>query len=183
MPIAKHMRALYPANWKEISRRIRFERAGGKCEVCGVADGARGYRDAAGKFFEDGSIGEMDSPYLVNPRPKTQDPRPIKIVLTVAHLDHNPANNNDGNLKALCQRCHNKHDGAHRARNAARTRRSKRAAPIPFPYAVRCNHCTLDLGKISGPGFFGQRILCGACFISSLDGQKPLLPATTEAAK
>ena len=26
----------YPGNWKEISKRIRFERAGNKCEKCGA---------------------------------------------------------------------------------------------------------------------------------------------------
>lgn len=30
----------YPADWKEISRRIRFERANSRCEQCGVKHGA-----------------------------------------------------------------------------------------------------------------------------------------------
>lgn len=33
-----------------------------------------------------------------------------KIVLTVAHLDHTPENCADGNLRAWCQRCHNRYD-------------------------------------------------------------------------
>ena len=33
-----------------------------------------------------------------------------KVVLTIAHLDHNPANNAPENLRAWCQRCHNKFD-------------------------------------------------------------------------
>lgn len=33
-----------------------------------------------------------------------------KIVLTVAHLDHTPENCADENLKAWCQRCHNRYD-------------------------------------------------------------------------
>jgi len=40
-------------------------------------------------------------------------PHPItgsKVVLTVAHLDHNPSNNNRSNLRALCQRCHLAYD-------------------------------------------------------------------------
>lgn len=32
------------------------------------------------------------------------------IVLTVAHLDHDPSNCAEDNLKALCQRCHNRYD-------------------------------------------------------------------------
>jgi len=31
-------------------------------------------------------------------------------VLTVAHLDHTPENCEPQNLKAMCQRCHNKYD-------------------------------------------------------------------------
>ena len=31
MPIRKEMKNLYPKNWKEISLRIRFERADNKC--------------------------------------------------------------------------------------------------------------------------------------------------------
>jgi len=33
-----------------------------------------------------------------------------RIILTVAHLDRNPANNDRDNLAALCQRCHLRHD-------------------------------------------------------------------------
>jgi hypothetical protein len=33
-----------------------------------------------------------------------------KIVLTIAHMDHNRDNNRFENLKALCQRCHLVHD-------------------------------------------------------------------------
>ena len=33
-----------------------------------------------------------------------------KIVLTVAHLDHTPENCGDENLRAWCQRCHNRYD-------------------------------------------------------------------------
>lgn len=44
-------------------------------------------------------------------------PHPItgsKVVLTVAHMDHIPENCSDDNLKALCQRCHNRYDRQHR---------------------------------------------------------------------
>jgi hypothetical protein len=47
------------------------------------------------------------------------------VVLTVAHLDHTPENNTDDNLMAMCQKCHNRLDAAHRAANAANTRRKK----------------------------------------------------------
>lgn len=38
-------------------------------------------------------------------------------MLTVAYLDHDPRNNEEGNLLALCQACYNRHDGAIRAAN------------------------------------------------------------------
>lgn len=67
-------------------------RAGGKCEFCG----AENYK----------------------PHPVTGS----KVVLTVAHLDHNPQNCADENLKALCQRCHLTYDARHHAKNASITR-------------------------------------------------------------
>ena len=38
-----------------------------------------------------------------------------KVVLTIAHLDHTPENNDPSNLRALCQKCHNSYDATHRA--------------------------------------------------------------------
>ena len=55
--------------------------AGFKCEWCGAANG--------------------------KPHPETGS----KVVLTVAHLDHDPSHCGDKiNLAALCQRCHNRYD-------------------------------------------------------------------------
>lgn len=39
MPIRKAMKKRYPADWKVRSRFIRFYRAKGKCEQCGVGHG------------------------------------------------------------------------------------------------------------------------------------------------
>lgn len=47
MPIK---RELYSPQWEQISNRIRFDRAGGRCEACGVAHGAVGARDANGQW-------------------------------------------------------------------------------------------------------------------------------------
>lgn len=46
-----------------------------------------------------------------------------KVVLTVAHLDHDTTNNSKDNLKALCQRCHLRYD----VKQHAATRRRNRA--------------------------------------------------------
>lgn len=56
---------------------------------------------------------------------KNYEPHPVtgsKVVLTVAHLDHNPMNCAEDNLKALCQRCHLSYDAKHHAKNAVTTR-------------------------------------------------------------
>jgi hypothetical protein len=89
----------YPKNWTEISHRIRFERAGGRCE---------------------------GSPRYPDCRAVHDQPHPVTgshVVLTTAHLDHDTTNNDPANLRALCQRCHLTHDAKQHATNAAITRR------------------------------------------------------------
>lgn len=54
--------------------------------------------------------------------------RIIRIVLTVAHINHDPTDNCPENLKALCQRCHNRLDAQHRA--AGRKARARAARAI-----------------------------------------------------
>lgn len=85
MPIRPENRSRYPKDWRAISQRIRFVRAAGKCEWCGAKHGQ--------PYPDTGSI----------------------VVLTVAHLDHQPENCDDSNLAALCQRCHLHYDRAHHA--------------------------------------------------------------------
>ena len=49
-----------------------------------------------------------------------------KVVLTVAHLNHDTTDNRPENLRAWCQKCHITYDAALHARHAAETRRRKR---------------------------------------------------------
>ncbi len=70
----------YHPKWKLISRLIRFRRAKNRCEWCD----AENYQ----------------------PHPNTGS----RVVLTVAHLDRNPAHNSFDNLAALCNRCHLNYD-------------------------------------------------------------------------
>lgn len=56
-------------------------------------------------------------------------PHPVtlsRVVLTIAHLDHTPENSDPSNLKALCQRCHNRYDREHRVANRKKTIQEKR---------------------------------------------------------
>ncbi len=50
----------------------------------------------------------------------------VKIVLTIAHLDHDVTNNDYSNLQALCQKCHLKLDLEQHRTNAAATRARKK---------------------------------------------------------
>lgn len=87
MPIRTENRARYPAEWKALSLSIRRDRAAWRCEQI-ASDGTR----CAAMHGE--------------PHPTTGS----RVVLTVAHLDHQPENNAPDNLRAMCQRCHNLYD-------------------------------------------------------------------------
>lgn len=122
MPIRPENRDRYPKDWPLISLAVR-ERAGQKCETCGVPNHELGGRDAKGRWWPAGPTGDNG---LRTTWPKPGEDgwcyrdgegkrlRIVRIVLTVAHLDHTPENCDPANLKALCQRCHNLYDGAHR---------------------------------------------------------------------
>ena len=122
MPLSKEAKAKYPADWKGIRAAI-LERAGHKCEWCGVQNHALGYREAGGAFVP------LSDEELHNGVAEADGLKVIKIVLTIAHLDDpTPANCAPENLAALCQRCHLRHDAPMHARNAAATRRARREA-------------------------------------------------------
>ena len=87
----------YPPDWPEISRRVR-ERAGNRCE------GSPAYPDC---------------------RAANGKPHPVtgsKVVLTVAHLDHDPSSSDMGRLRCWCQKCHNSYDMPTRAKNRKRAK-------------------------------------------------------------
>lgn len=103
-------RSLYPPNWPAISRRIRFERAQGRCERCGVAHGAVGARDANGMWRDAAEIEAMTPAALADLYPTLASRKLIKIALTTAHWDRDPGNNGEFNLFCWCQACHFLHD-------------------------------------------------------------------------
>lgn len=88
----------YPANWKTEIRPAILKRDCDKCKFCGVA----------------------------NYSPAMRGNKTIRIVLTIAHLDHDTNNNHYDNLAALCQRCHLRYDLEHHQTNAKATRDRKR---------------------------------------------------------
>lgn len=54
-----------------------------------------------------------DLKYALNHFPPPAWTKLIQSKIGAAHLDHNPANNADDNLAALCARCHLIHDAPH----------------------------------------------------------------------
>ncbi|RJX21821.1 MAG: hypothetical protein C4570_02105 [Ammonifex sp.] len=107
------MKPLYPENWLEI-RELILERAKGRCEFCGVDNHWIIYRDRRGKVC---SVPRSQRHLKYCYDRDGVRHKNVKIVLTVAHLNHNPADNRPENLAALCQRCHNRHDVSTRVRN------------------------------------------------------------------
>jgi hypothetical protein len=109
-------RKRYPPNWEEIRARI-LDRDEHRCKFCGVPNNERIWRDSDGDWH---TTGNDQSLYSVGGN------RVVKIVLTIAHLhDPDPMNCEDGNLAALCQRCHLRLDAPLHASNARITRARK----------------------------------------------------------
>jgi hypothetical protein len=141
MPIKRENYHLYPGGspyskeWKAIVARIKA-RAGNVCERCRVPNRVFIRRDKAARIYilPDGEIRSADTGetlgVLVDDVPwfgRLEDP--IEVILTIAHLNHDPTDNAYANLQAWCQMCHLGHDHAHHQANATRTRAARIAAP------------------------------------------------------
>ena len=99
----------YPPSWKtEIRPRI-LERAENKCECCGLEN-----YSIVDSYKLDGvtTWGNMTLFDFNHP------PKKVKVVLTIAHLDHDEGNHDvkDDRLKAMCQLCHLRYDSAEKKR-------------------------------------------------------------------
>ena len=129
MPIRPENRALYPKNWKsEVVPRIRA-RSQNRCEChgecgiyhgisnpgismpldprrCAIANGDVTYMTPDGKWH--GCYQSLKGEVIETVAGK--DYRAIEIVLTVAHLNHQPEDCSDKNLLHMCQGCHNRYD-------------------------------------------------------------------------
>ena len=122
----------YPHNWKTEIRPAILARAGevkdsegnviieAKCEWCGLENHIKGLRGNDGIFYtvkqmidklENEGI-DLFETVLRHKLSKDGKAKPITIVLTIAHLDHDKENHNVSydRLAALCQRCHLNYD-------------------------------------------------------------------------
>ena len=130
MPIRSELRWLYPIDWRLISRRIRFERARGRCEVCGRPHGALIIQLADGRWWDEEGRLWRDDRGKPAAWPDVVDytrAGPRRVYLGTAHLDHDPQNSAFRNLKAFCQRCHLRHDRAEHLRRRRVNGRRRRA--------------------------------------------------------
>lgn len=129
MPIRAELRHLYSGpEWEKIRKRI-LDRAGNQCERCRKPNNADLQVTRSGIWYDfvangwrndQGEIDGYNCPSVTGYTVYT-----IRCVLTVAHLDHDPTNNADNNLQALCQHCHLKHDRNFHYANSRRTRAAK----------------------------------------------------------
>jgi hypothetical protein len=107
----------YQKNWNRTTAAIRA-RAGNRCEVCGIANGAlipKNQRDMF-EVVERDLFGEV----VVA--------RKRRVVLSISHLDHTPENCDPANLKAMCQRDHLAYDAPYHCQESLKTRAAKRRA-------------------------------------------------------
>lgn len=121
-------RSKYPDDWEQISQYIRFERAEGRCECTGQCGDHHGLRCNAPHLVVVGRLKRMPSVWL--PWEQIDELEygaydQVRIVLTTAHLDHDPMNSDGKNLLAACQQCHLRYDAQHHAATAAKNRRRK----------------------------------------------------------
>ena len=117
----------YPVNWKEIRPRI-LKRANNKCEfpgcnfVNGEMVGAVKYRGKTQKWYRDynDAINHIPKSFEMKNGKVFPNPKMVKVVLTIAHLDHDETNHNvtDERLKAACQLCHLRYDAKEKYRRS-----------------------------------------------------------------
>lgn len=116
----------YPPNWKSEIRPRILERAGNKCECCGLKNKAIVF-----SFIENGirewkeEMNQFDFDLF--------EPKKVKVVLTVAHLDHDETNHDvkDDRLKAMCQLCHLRYDSEEKKK-----RRDSKIKPLDYGLCV-----------------------------------------------
>ena len=137
MPIRPENKHRYPADWKTVIVPAVRERSGNVCEECGVKNYSLGGRLPGGRWMKAEPTGD-NGLRLTWPDPGTyhwcsdgerrEVLRIIRIVLTVAHLDHDDLETRDiTRLRHWCQRCHNRYDAKMRAEGIKARRRANAA--------------------------------------------------------
>jgi hypothetical protein len=108
MPLTPEQRAAYGPDWPDVRAAIG-ERSGGRCECKGECGWKRHPAPA----------GSLRGDDRARCHARNGQPHPFtgsRVVLTVAHLDHNPGTNDPDRLRHMCQGCHLSYDRANRTR-------------------------------------------------------------------
>lgn len=148
MPIRADLRHLYrgPA-WRETRARI-LERAGNACEQCrkpnrskvwtyspspGVMWWSRLLVPKTKQFWRRCEAQPGDHLAVLPARLDPEGLKCVRVVLTIAHLNHRAGDDRDDNLKALCQWCHLHYDKLHHRE----TRSARKDAARPLLHAAQ----------------------------------------------
>lgn len=117
MPMDK---SRYPSNWKEIALQKK-QAANWTCEECD-RECKRPDEDWL-EFVQRVVFSRYacECPEALNLLAEIQE-KPVRFVLTVAHLNQDPSDNRPANLRALCSVCHLRHDRPFRQYNSQRKR-------------------------------------------------------------
>jgi hypothetical protein len=132
MPIRPEFRKFYDKIWRTITRPRILARAGNRCEQCGKPNRKRVWvwhphpgdqywtLRKYNQCWHYCALGGSGNFMLIGAA-RWREARRIRVVLTVAHLNHVSGDDRDENLKALCQWCHLNYDKLHhRETRAAR---------------------------------------------------------------
>lgn len=142
MPIRPELRHLYRGpKWEAVRARI-LARAGNRCEQCGKRNHRRvwvfnpGQGAVAqcwssvkgdGQRWRACGLGGTITRFKLRGQ-EWEQARRIRVILTLAHLNHVPGDDRDENLKALCQWCHLHYDQLHH--KATRSIRKDAGRPL-----------------------------------------------------
>ena len=120
----------YPPNWKTIRQQV-LERAKHCCENCGLENHSLIHRYGPGmhdwEYWPDGMESELWD---------LEGLKCTKIVLTIAHLDHDKENHDVSldRLRAWCQKCHLGYDmDKHVQKRKETMKKRKGLIEIEFP--------------------------------------------------
>lgn len=116
----------YPKNWKKEIVPAILNRAGNCCEECGLPNHSSVWaitfdiKNEQGRYVQRSIWFRVQSDALRECKGVEYRCREVRVVLTVAHLDHDESNHDVklDRLKALCQACHLRYDAVEKYRRS-----------------------------------------------------------------
>lgn len=120
----------YPPNWKSEIVPAILARAGNCCEECGLPNHSTVWavkfqiRNEQQQYVLRSVWFRVEADAIREAKGQEYRRRTVKVVLTVAHLDHDETNANVqlDRLKALCQICHLRYDAMEKYRRSVLSR-------------------------------------------------------------